>query len=69
MYFGTILSLIYFFCIFSDNDPYIPLSDAEIFKDNLNAKIIIEHNKGHFDPSSNIKEVPSALKSLLEISK
>ena len=56
-------------CIFSDNDPYVSLSNAKNFRNKLKAKIIIEHNKGHFDPSSNIRKLPSALKSLLQISK
>ncbi len=58
-----------FVCIFSDNDPYIPLSKTKIFKDKLNAEIIIEKNKGHFDISSGIKDNPVALKKMLEISK
>ena len=58
-----------FVSIFSDNDPFVSLKEKEIFKERLNSNIIIEHNKGHFDPSSNIKELPSALKSLLQISK
>jgi len=37
-----------FTAIFSDNDPYVPVSDAEIFKDKLNAKVITEKNRGHF---------------------
>ena len=55
--------------IFSDNDPFVPLNDSKIFKNKLNAKIIIEHKKGHFDPSSGVRKLPSALKSLLSISK
>lgn len=58
-----------FVCIFSDNDPYIPLSKTKIFKDKLNAEIIIEKNKGHFDISSGIKDNPITIKKLLEISK
>ena len=58
-----------FVAIFSDNDPYVSLDNSEIFRKKLNAKIIIEHKKGHFDPYHNIRKVPSALKSLLEISK
>ncbi len=38
-----------FLAIFSSNDPYVPLSDKDIFKDKLNAKIIIKKNKGHFE--------------------
>src|SRR3989338_3098324 len=57
-----------FVCIFSDNDPFITLSKTKIFKDKLNAEIIIEKNKGHFDIGSGIKDNPMALKKLLEIS-
>ncbi|MFH1427797.1 MAG: alpha/beta hydrolase [Patescibacteria group bacterium] len=58
-----------FIAIFSDNDKLVPLSDSNIFKDKLGAKIIIEHNKGHFSDSDNIKKLSSALKSILEIAK
>ena len=33
--------------ILSDNDLYVPLENAKLFKNNLNAKMFIEHNKGH----------------------
>ena len=56
-------------CIFSDNDPYVPLSEVDVFKNKLNAKIIIEHNKGHFDPDSKIKENSTAVSELLKIKK
>ena len=36
-------------CIFSDNDPDVPLSDSELFKERLGAEIIIEKGMGHFD--------------------
>ena len=54
-------------CILSDNDPYVPLSNAELFKENLGAEIIIEHNKGHYTESDNVKENEIALNSLLEL--
>lgn len=39
-----------FTAIFSDNDPYVPLeANEKIFKEKLGAKIIVEHNKGHFN--------------------
>lgn len=53
-----------FIAIFSDNDPYVPLSNVDMFKKNLDAKILILKNRGHFDPSSNIKELPEILKFL-----
>ncbi|MFH1325575.1 MAG: alpha/beta hydrolase [archaeon] len=38
-----------FLAIFSDNDPYVSQSNAEIFKKELSAKIVTEKNKGHFE--------------------
>lgn len=55
--------------IFSDNDPVVPISDSGIFKEKLGAKIIIEHNKGHFTGEDNIEELPVALEELLKMSK
>lgn len=37
-----------FVAIHSDNDPYVDLKYADIFKNELGAKIIIKHNAGHF---------------------
>jgi hypothetical protein len=58
-----------FIAIFSDDDPYVPLSDKELFKKRLNAEIIVEHNKEHFSGEAGIFEVPVALNKILEISK
>lgn len=60
-----------FICIFSDNDPYVPVGDSKIFKEKLEAKIIIEHDMGHFSESDGdkIKKLPIVLESLLELSK
>ena len=52
--------------IFSDNDPYVPLKDANIFREKLGAKIIIEKNKGHFT-ESDVKEIPIVLNELLNL--
>ena len=56
-----------YIAIFSDDDPVVPISDAKIFESKLKAKIIIEHGKEHFSGSSGIKELSSALDSILEI--
>ncbi len=56
-----------FVAIFSDNDPYVPIEDKDIFKEKLGAEIIIEHNKGHFTDEDGVKELPSALNSLLKM--
>ncbi len=53
--------------IFSDNDPFVPLEvNKKIFEEKLEAKIIIEQNKGHFDEDSGIFEISVVLKVLLD---
>jgi predicted alpha/beta hydrolase family esterase len=54
--------------IFSDNDPDVPLSDKELFREKLGAKIIVEHGKGHFSDDFGITELPVVLEELLRIS-
>lgn len=41
-----------FICIFSDDDPYVPLSDERLFKKKLNAKTIVLEKRGHFNDST-----------------
>ena len=53
--------------IFSDDDPDVDLGDKELFEKYLGAKTIVEHQKGHFSDDAGIKELPSALESVLEI--
>lgn len=57
-----------FIAIFSDNDPYVPLDNKDVLVNNLEAKIIVEHDKNHFSGSTGTTELPSALESLLDIS-
>lgn len=58
-----------FVCLFSDNDKYSTPESFEIIKNNLSPKIIQEHNKGHYDKESGIKDNPTALKELINISR
>lgn len=58
-----------FTAIFSDNDPFVPLTNKAKFEKLLNAKTLVEHHQGHFDPASNVKEIPIALKAFLEMAK
>ena len=37
-----------FVAFFSDDDPWVPIHDADIFNKELGAKVIMEHGKGHF---------------------
>ncbi len=55
--------------IFSDNDPYVPLSDKEIFKVTLGAHVIVEHDKGHFTEEDGVEKNETALKELVRIAK
>lgn len=48
-----------FLAIFSDNDPYVHMDEAEKFKKFLGAQIIIKKKQGHFD---NSERIPEAIK-------
>jgi predicted alpha/beta hydrolase family esterase len=48
-----------FLAIFSNDDPDVHLDEAEKFRKNLDAKIIIKHREGHFNET---KEIPEILK-------
>ena len=54
--------------IFSDDDESVGLENKDLFEKLLDAKTIIAHNKGHFSDDAGIKELPSALDAVLEIS-
>lgn len=57
-----------FVAIHSDDDEDVPMEKALELKNGLNAQLIIEHEKGHMSEGDGIKELPSLLKSILEIS-
>jgi hypothetical protein len=57
-----------FIDIASDNDPYVPLDDKDIFQKKLGAEIIVLHNKGHISGEDGIKDFPLLVKKLLELS-
>ncbi len=46
-----------FLAVFSDNDPYVPVSDSELFEKNLGAKTIIKKNHEHFNEVLEIPEI------------
>ncbi len=50
-----------FLAIFSDNDPFVPISDAKLFKEKLGAEIVIKKNHEHF---TEINEIPEILEFL-----
>jgi predicted alpha/beta hydrolase family esterase len=55
--------------IFCDDDPYVPISDAETFKKRLNAEIIMQTGKGHFSGDDGVTELPEALEAILTLSR
>ncbi|MFH0890537.1 MAG: alpha/beta hydrolase [Candidatus Liptonbacteria bacterium] len=54
--------------IFSDDDPYVPLSNKEEFRDKLNCMIIEEHGQKHFSGRTGTTELPAALSAILYVS-
>jgi len=61
--------------IHSDNDPYVDLKHADVFKKKLEAKVIIKHNMGHFsEPDGGgdvviVKELPIVAEKIIEMTK
>ncbi|MFA4845176.1 MAG: alpha/beta fold hydrolase [Patescibacteria group bacterium] len=54
--------------IFSDNDPFVPMENQEDFRDQLQSKIIIEHNMGHFSGRrDNVLELPVVLEAVVSL--
>jgi len=51
-----------FLAIFSDDDPNVPSSESEIFKEKLGAKIIIKKGEEHFNETKKIDEILKFLK-------
>ncbi|MBU1164795.1 alpha/beta fold hydrolase [Patescibacteria group bacterium] len=55
--------------LFSDNDPYVPAENFDLFKNNLKAEVIVKKNAGHFNESDGFTKLPLVLKKVLKISK
>jgi predicted alpha/beta hydrolase family esterase len=54
----------------SDNEPYGFIEEnAELFRNKLNAKVLIEKKRGHFTEDDKITTLPIVLKEILKISK
>ena len=56
-----------FVALHSDNDPYVSLRYADIFRKNLNAEVIIQHNMGHFSGGDGITELPIVFESIMKM--
>lgn len=55
--------------IFSDNDEFVAEGNQTSWKERVGAKIIVEHEKGHFSGGDGVTELPSALSALLDMMK
>lgn len=53
-----------FVAIFSKEDYYVPLSEKEIFKDELDAEIIVLDGPGHLGGEDDMEEFPQLLETL-----
>jgi len=53
--------------IFSDNDPYVPSENIEMFKERFNAEVVVEYEKGHFTIDDGVERLESALDAILKI--
>ncbi|MFA6428927.1 MAG: alpha/beta hydrolase [Patescibacteria group bacterium] len=50
--------------IFSDDDKYVPIENADIFRDRLGARIIMLSGKGHMGGEDGIMELPETLEEI-----
>jgi len=50
--------------IFSDDDPFVPLAQKELFERELGARTIVEQGMGHFSRGDGVREVPSVLEAV-----
>ena len=58
-----------FIAIFSDNDPFVPLTDKELFEKNLGAKTTVLNNLGHMSTEDGVlklQEAYAAITSLVD---
>jgi len=53
--------------IFSDNDPYVPSENLELFRERFNAEVVVEYGKGHFTTDDDVEKLESVLSAILEI--
>lgn len=54
--------------IFSDDDPYVPVENQDDFREQMHAKIVVEHGMGHFSGSTGTVELPAALEAVVGLS-
>ncbi|MFQ5620971.1 MAG: RBBP9/YdeN family alpha/beta hydrolase [Candidatus Nanoarchaeia archaeon] len=58
-----------FVAIHSDNDYYVSLNYADIFKEKLGAEVVIKQNHKHFTGGDGYTELPCAFDAVIKVSK
>lgn len=53
--------------VFSDNDQYVDLLDAQVMKEKLGSSIVVEHQLGHMGTDVHCTELPSVRNAVLEM--
>ena len=54
---------------FSDNDPFVSISESKVFEKELGSKIIIHPKRGHFRLEDGISELHVALNEVLKMAR
>lgn len=54
-------------CIFSDDDPFVPVENEKMFKKNIGAKTIMLTGYGHFGDKEKITKLPIVLEEFLKL--
>ena len=53
--------------IFSDDDPFVPLDNVEVFRRELGATTVTLHAHKHFSEEDGVNELPEALDAVLKM--
>lgn len=56
-----------FVAVFSDDDPFVPLSNAKVFGQELGAQIVFESGSGHFTAADDVRELPVVVEELVRL--
>ena len=54
--------------IFTKDDPFVDIQNAEFYKEKLGSTIIILESGGHLNDESNTKELPQVVEAITKMS-
>ncbi|MDE1871660.1 MAG: alpha/beta hydrolase [Candidatus Micrarchaeota archaeon] len=57
------------FALFSDNDPFVPLDDSRIFREELGSRVVIHPKRGHFTEDDGVLELHAAFNEIMKMAK